>query len=109
MKEKMKEVIRLVESRAAKEQRGQTLPLLSLQKDVETVCGQRQQLHHDLEQTDSHHTWSLTQTQDAVARLLAVVRQAIEKNRQAIAGAIAVVEERGTITQSRTQQELEEN
>lgn len=51
----------------------------------------------------------MAHTQDAVARLAADARQAIEQDRQATAGVIAAVEERATIAQLRTQQQLEAN
>lgn len=109
MKKKIEEELRQVERRADKARREQTLSLSSLQEDAQTAYGHFQQLHQKLEQTSSHHTWRLACTQDAVAQLAADAPETIERDRQATAGAIATVKERTTITQLRTQQELDKN
>lgn len=99
MKEKIEEVVKLAKSRADKAQRGHTLASLSLQAEAQTVYGHLQLLHQDLEQTTLQHAWSFAHSQAAVARLAEDARQAIEKDAEATAGAIAAVEDRTTITQ----------
>lgn len=108
IKEKIEEVLRLVESRADKAQRGKTLVSSSLQQDEQNTYAHLQLFHRDLELTGSHHAWSLGCTENAVAQLVMDTKEAKERDRQATAGAIAAVEERSTIAQLRNQQELEE-
>lgn len=99
----MKEELTQVQSWADKAQRGQMLALSSIQQDTQTVYEYLQLLHQDLERSGSQDTRSLARTQDAVAPLAAGTWEAIKRNRQAIAGAIATVEERMTIAHLKIQ------